>query len=264
MGKKKKCPEPDCPKCLPGWLAAFGDLMSLLLCFFVLLLSMSTMDAKKVEEAVGSLSGALSVLEGGTKTEISKERQQETTPIDQDDETAQKIKTMKRTIIEINEMVKDSSSEAAKVTLEESEDGFMIRLPASLLFAPGSAELANDDAVLFLKRIAMIIEKLPKDLHINVIGHTDNSPAETIGNFRGNWSLSAERAITVTQELINNDVAPKLLTACGKGEFEPIASNLTPEGKEKNRRVELYFFSKEKDSKEQARKSVLDASKNGG
>ncbi len=260
MGKKK-CPEPDCPKCLPGWLAAFGDLMSLLLCFFVLLLSMSTMDAKKVEEAVGSLSGALSVLEGGTKTEVSQERQQETTPIDQQDETAQKIKTMKRTIIEVNEMLKDGSANATEITLQESEDGFMIRLPAKLLFKTGSAEIESEDALLFLKRIALIIDKLPKDLHINVIGHTDDSAMETAGLYRGNWSLSAERAISVTQELINNDIEPKLLTASGKGEFEPIASNLTPEGKEKNRRVELYFFSKNKDNKESAKKSVLDDAK---
>ena len=74
MGKQK-CPE--CEQCLPAWLAAFGDLMSLLLCFFVLLLSMSSMDAKKVSEAIGSLSGAMSVLEGGVKTEVSKQRIQE-------------------------------------------------------------------------------------------------------------------------------------------------------------------------------------------
>ena len=62
---KKLIDPADCPKCLPGWLAAFGDLMSLLLCFFVLLLSMSTMDAKKLEAAIGSLSGALGILESG-------------------------------------------------------------------------------------------------------------------------------------------------------------------------------------------------------
>jgi chemotaxis protein MotB len=258
MGKKKKCPEPDCPKCLPGWLAAFGDLMSLLLCFFVLLLSMSTMDAKKVQEAVGSLSGALSVLEGGTKTEISKERQQETTPIDQDDETAQKIKTMKRTIIEVNEMMKNGSADGTEVTLHESEDGFMIRLPAKLLFKAGEAKIENEDAILFLKRIALIIDKLPKHLHINIVGHTDDSAMESIGLYRGNWSLSAERAISVAHQLIKSDIEPKLITAGGKAEFEPIASNLTPEGKEKNRRVELYFFSKNKEDKEGAQKSILD------
>ncbi len=264
MGRKKKCPEPDCPKCLPGWLAAFGDLMSLLLCFFVLLLSMSTMDAKKVEEAVGSLSGALSVLEGGTKTEISQERQQETTPIDQQDETAQKIKTMKRTIIEINEMMKDGSANATEITLQESEDGFMIRLPAKLLFKAGSATIENEDAFLFLKRIALIIDKLPKNLNINVVGHTDDSSMDSVGLYRGNWSLSAERAISVVEVLVANDIEPKLLTASGKAEFDPIASNLTPEGKEKNRRVELYFFSKDKDDKPSAKKSILDSATNGG
>ncbi len=90
MGKQK-CP--DCPKCLPGWLAAFGDLMSLLLCFFVLLLSMSSMDARKVTDAIGSLAGALSVLEGGTKTEVSHERQQLATPIESQEETSNRIKT---------------------------------------------------------------------------------------------------------------------------------------------------------------------------
>ncbi len=264
MAKKKRAKESNCPKCLPGWLAAFGDLMSLLLCFFVLLLSMSTMDAKKVEEAVGSLSGALSVLEGGTKTEVSQERQQETTPIDQQDETAQKIKTMRRTIIEVNEMMKDGASESNKVTLKESEDGFMIRLPAKLLFSLGDAKIKNEDGLLFLKRIALIIEKLPKDIDINIVGHTDDSPMESIGLYRGNWSLSAERAISVANVLIASGVEPKLITAGGKAEFEPIASNLTPEGKEKNRRVELYFFSKDKDNKESAKKSILDSAKNGG
>ncbi|MDD3506508.1 MAG: flagellar motor protein MotB, partial [Sulfurimonas sp.] len=89
MAKKNKCPE--CEKCLPMWLAAFGDLMSLLLCFFVLLLSMSSMDAKKISEAIGSLSGAMSVLEGGIKTEVSKRRIQESTPIESADETDEQV-----------------------------------------------------------------------------------------------------------------------------------------------------------------------------
>jgi chemotaxis protein MotB len=220
---------------------------------------MSTMDAKKVNDAVGALSGALSVLEGGTKTEITKERQQETTPIDESQETAQHIKTMKRTIIEVNEMLKNGSAEGAEVTMQESEDGFMIRLPDKLMFQAGEAQITNEDAILFLKRIALIIDKLPKNLHINVVGHTDNSPSENIGLYRGNWSLSAERAISVTQQLIKDGIEPKLLTAGGKGEFDPIASNLTPEGKEKNRRVELYFFSKDKDDKADAKKSILDS-----
>ncbi len=253
----KKCKQEECPKCLPGWLAAFGDLMSLLLCFFVLLLSMSSMDAKKVQEALGSLAGALSVLEGGTKTEVSRLRQQMATPIESKDETAQKLKTLKRSIIEMNEMIKSGAN--TETTLEEGEDGFMIRLPAKLLFSKGSDKIENDDALLFLKRISLIIDKLPKDIRINVIGHTDQSSEVEGGIFKDNWMLSAARAIAVTKELIKDGVDPKLLTACGKAGYDPIATNLTETGKERNRRVELYFFSTEKEGKEKAQKSVLDA-----
>ena len=128
MGKKK---EQECPKCMPNWIAAFGDLMSLLLCFFVLLLSMSSMDAKKVSEAIGSLSGAMSVLEGGIKTEISKKRVQESTPLENRDESTEEVNRVAASIIEASEMVEQSGGPA--VSLEESEDGFVIRLPANML-----------------------------------------------------------------------------------------------------------------------------------
>ena len=253
----KKCKKVECPKCMPGWLAAFGDLMSLLLCFFVLLLSMSTMDAKKVSEAMGSLAGALSVLEGGTKTEVSRERNQQATPIQSEDETAQKLKTLKATLVEINEMTK--SADNSETQLEEAENGFIIRLPANLLFKKDSTRIENDDAILFLKRIALIIAKLPKTIHVNVIGHTDDTYRKPGGKFPSNWALSTARATSVVQELIKDKIEPKILTSCGKAEFDPIASNLTPEGKEKNRRVELYFFSLEKDQDSKAQKSILDA-----
>jgi len=253
----KKCKKVECPKCLPGWLAAFGDLMSLLLCFFVLLLSMSTMDAKKVSEAMGSLAGALSVLEGGTKTEVSRERNQQATPIQSEDETAQKLKTLQRSLIEINEMTK--SADNSETQLEEAENGFIIRLPASLLFKKDSAKIDNDDAILFLKRIALIIDKLPKTIHVNVIGHTDDTYRTVGQKFESNWALSTARATSVVEELIKDKIEPKILTSCGKAEYDPIASNLTPEGKEKNRRVELYFFSLEKDQDQKAQKSILDA-----
>ncbi len=251
----KKCKNIECPKCLPGWLAAFGDLMSLLLCFFVLLLSMSTMDAKKVSDAVGSLAGALSVLEGGTKTEVSPKRNQEATPIEEQDESAQELKTLKRSIVEMNEMT--ASADGSQTTLEEAEDGFILRLPAKLLFKKDSALIDNDDAILFLKRIALIIDKLPKTIHLNIIGHTDDTLRPS-GRWQSNWQLGSARAEAVAKELIKDKIEPKILTVCSKASYDPIASNLTQEGKEKNRRVELYFFSLESDKNDQAKKSILD------
>jgi chemotaxis protein MotB len=254
MAKKKDpC---NCPKCLPGWLAAFGDLMSLLLVFFVLLLSMSTMDAKKVHEAIGSLAGALSVLEGGTKTEISRERQQQTTPIEQQDETSQMVKTLSRTVIDVNEMLKATGS--PEVTLDESEDGFIIRLPSNLLFQPGSATIENDDALLFLRRIALIVQRLPDDLHINARGHTDTEPPSQNSPFRDNWELSSARAVSVIKELLQNNIKPERVIASGRAEFEPIASNATVEGRAQNRRVDLHFISLNDGNKKQAQQSILD------
>ena len=257
MGKKK-CP--DCPKCMPGWLAAFGDLMSLLLCFFVLLLSMSSMDAKKVSEAIGSLAGALSVLEGGTKTEISRERQQQASPMESSSETTNMVKTaeLKKAITEINEMLKTSGG--PEIQIEEAEDGFIIRLPDGLLFKPGSAAIQNADAILFLKRIALIVKKLPENLHVKARGHTDINPPDSSSPYKDNWELSTARAVSVVKELIKNRIDPRKISASGKAEFDPITSNATEEGRSKNRRVELHFFSIDSSTKTRAEKSILDTS----
>lgn len=269
---KKKCP--DCPKCLPGWLAAFGDLMSLLLCFFVLLLSMSTMDAKKVEEAIGSLAGALSILEGGMRVEVEAKRIQDSTgaPTNSQSPTeieAQQIRTEKITsqvtqmmqkMVSVQEEMNEimQSQGATPVTMEESEQGFLLRLPSELLFASGSAKIENVDALLFLKRIAMIIARLPNNLQINVRGHTDNVPPAAGSIFADNWELSTARAVSVVQELIKNGVAPNRLQACGNAQYKPLATNATREGRAKNRRVDLYFFSDEPELQKSARQSILD------
>jgi chemotaxis protein MotB len=254
MAKKKKCP--DCERCLPGWLAAFGDLMSLLLCFFVLLLSMSSMDAKKISEAIGSLSGAMSVLEGGTKTEISKQRMLQSTPIDTQDETSEQVNRVAQAVMETNEML--GKGEGPAVSLEEAQDGFVIELPAALLFKSGKANIQNDDALLFLKRIALIIEELPNETQVSVKGHTDSQGPGSTSPFKDNWELSSARAISVLQELLLDGVNPKRISASGYAEFSPKATNVTKTGREKNRRVELHFYSSKADDKSKIKESVLD------
>ncbi len=251
---KKKCP--DCQKCLPAWLAAFGDLMSLLLCFFVLLLSMSSMDAKKISEAIGSLAGAMSVLEGGTKTEISKQRIQESTPIETRDETSENVNRIKQAVMDANEMMQKAQGKA--VTLEESQEGFVIQLPAALLFKPGSAKIESEDALLFLKRIALIIDQLPNEIEVGVRGHTDNMGPGKNSVFKDNWELSSARAISVLQELLLSGVEAKRTHAAGFAEFKPLATNATKDGREKNRRVELHFFGVKQENKAKVQQSVLD------
>ena len=253
MAKKKEC---DCPRCLPAWLAAFGDLMSLLLCFFVLLLSMSSMDAKKVSEAIGSLSGAMSVLEGGIKTEISRQRVQESTPLENRDESNEQVNRIAASIIEASEMIKQSGGPA--VSLEESEDGFVIRLPANMLFNSGSAKIENQDSILFLKRIALIIQEFPNTVEMSVRGHTDDKQPGATSLFRDNWELSSARALSVLKELTHAGVAKDRIHAAGYGEYRPIATNASKEGREKNRRVDIHFISMRKGDESKI-KSLLDA-----
>lgn len=252
---KKLIDPADCPKCLPEWLAAFGDLMSLLLCFFVLLLSMSTMDAKKLEAAIGSLTGALGILEGGRRPDVSAEQNEEFHSAKKQP-TREIQSQFEHTVKSINELLNASGS--PEVALEESEDGFIIRLPASLLFAKGSASIENDDAILFLKRISMVVDKLPEDIVANIIGHTDNEAPNNQSIYKNNWELSAARAMSVVDELIRNGVNPKKLMASAKAEFEPFASNATEQGREKNRRVEIHFISMNTTNKAATKKSILD------
>jgi len=257
MGKKAKpC---DCEKCLPAWLAAFGDLMSLLLCFFVLLLSMSSMDAKKVSEAIGSLAGAMSVLEGGTKTEISKQRILESTPIESQDETSSEVNRISQAMAEMNEMMDKGKGPA--VTLEESEEGFVLRLPASLLFKDGQAKIENEDALLFLKRIALLVQELPNNLELSVRGHTDSTVPGKNSPYKDNWELSSARAISVLRELLLGGVKPDRMHSAGFAEFRPEASNETVKGREKNRRVDLNFYAKQSKDEEKLKKSILDKAK---
>lgn len=250
---KDKCPE--CEECLPAWLAAFGDLMSLLLCFFVLLLSMSSMDAKKVNEAIGSLSGAMSVLEGGMQTEVSPKRIQEATPIDAQNETTEVVNRVKQAAGDANEMMQKSQSPS--ITVEEGQQGFVIALPAALLFKPDSATIENQDALLFLKRVALIIGELPNEMQVSVQGYTDTTNPSANSIYKDNWELSSARAISVLHELILDGVKPERMSAAGYAQYHPVATNVTKSGREKNRRVELHFYGKKKDKKATV-KSILD------
>jgi len=220
---------------------------------------MSSMDAKKVSEAIGSLSGAMSVLEGGTKTEISKRRIQESTPIQSQDETSEAVNRITQAVIDANEMME--KGHGPTISVEEAEEGFVINLPASLLFKPGQAKIENEDALLFLKRVALIIQELPNNLEIGIQGYTDNIPPGKNSPFVDNWELSTARAISVLKELIADGVDPHRMFAAGFGEYHPIATNATAKGREKNRRVEIHFYGKKSEQEAKVKKSILDGAK---
>ena len=241
MASKCKCEE--CEICLPAWLAAFGDLMSLLLCFFVLLLSMATMDAVKVREAVGSFKGTLGILPGSELLEASKFfAMPQNQPVD-GEESSEALDHLKDPVAEINQIFASMNQEVA--TIEESENGFTLRLPSSLLFEKEETDIKFADAFLFVKRVAMIIKKMPNSMEISVRGHTDNIlPSNNL--YADNWELSSARAISVLKEFLKEGVRKEIIHASGFSDTKPLASNVTEEGRIKNRRVEIYFFSDKK------------------
>jgi chemotaxis protein MotB len=144
------------------------------------------------------------------------------------------------------------------ISVEEAQEGFVIELPASLLFKSGSATIENEDALLFLKRVALIVEELPNSMQVSVQGHTDNQGPGNNSVFKDNWELSSARAISVLQELLLDSVDPKRISASGFAEYKPLATNVTEAGREKNRRVELHFYGSKSDQEAKIKRSVLD------
>ena len=113
----------------------------------------------------------------------------------------------------------------------------IVELPAAVLFDSGSAELseAGSDAVI---RLAKILRNVPQHRFL-VGGHTDNVPA--VKEYKSNWDLSAARAVRVTESLTRHGVAPTRLVIAGYAEFDPIATNSTDTGRQKNRRIEIIL-----------------------
>jgi len=258
MAKKCKC---ECPECMPEWLATFGDLMSLLLCFFVLLLSMATMDAKKIEEAIGSLQGSMGILEGGTITKTSLKKGTPTTQSPVSENSSKMAQEVSKAVQEFNELKEGMAGSA--ISMKEAEEGLIVHLPADIAFKTGTAEIYNEDSILFLKRLSLIIKTVPAEVQVQVRGFTDNTPLAKTSPYQDNWELSGARALTVVRYLIKFRVNSKRLSFAGYGQYHPITTNATSEGRKKNRRVDIIFFAQKNVAKngKAIQKSVLDMKK---
>ena len=140
-----------------------------------------------------------------------------------------------------------SKEEMKEVDVQVLKGVVYISLADNMLYQSGSYEI-NDRAQETLSKIAKIIMDY-KDYDVLIEGNTDNVPinteAATMKNIRNNWDLSALRASSVVQYLINHfGVEPKRLTAGGRGEFNPVASNDTEVGKQRNRRTQIIITPK--------------------
>lgn len=225
-----KKPNPGAPK----WLVTFADLMSLMLCFFILLLSFSEMDRQKYKQVGGSLEKAFGVqrktkimdLAAGDKL-IGKDFDQ--------DVIALHLKVMigKQIQEEIDSRLGD-----LKDQLEVGIDGsdVIIRMMGESTFDSGKAEIIEKLKPLLMK-IGRILAEAKGD--VIVAGHTDDVPISG-GPYKSNLNLSIARATAVAEFLLlNSQIKPERVSIMGFGEYRPLASNQSDEGRRKNRRVEI-------------------------
>lgn len=180
---------------LPLWLGTFGDLMSLLLTFFILLLSMATFDAKKLREAEASIKGALTVLDGGIKFDPSFHRITLPADIVIPPEYAEEVKMIEQSIIDFN--VSPNVSAGAANIIGDGVNGFIITLPTNMLFDKNFR--VNEDAKLFLRRVKQIFDKMPRNTNIEILGRTNTANAQINMERASNIALAISRELYALQ-----------------------------------------------------------------
>ncbi|HCY84489.1 MAG TPA: flagellar motor protein [Desulfobacteraceae bacterium] len=226
----------------PGWMATFADLVTLLMCFFVLLFAMSTTQQETYKELVKSLRSALgaqAVPESGTREGLTMHAvpSEEPSPNQQIDELGGMIeKELEDIVSEVRELVLFNKL-GGEVSVTKNEDGVVITMSDLLLFAEGGTRLSEKGIDILIK-VASVLSKLA--YHVKIKGHTDSEPIST-ALFPSNWELSSARASTVVRLLVQNGVNPFYISAEGYAQYHPVATNDTPQGRARNRRVEIVY-----------------------
>jgi chemotaxis protein MotB len=125
------------------------------------------------------------------------------------------------------------------LTVERKNGKVYVSMENKLLFNSGSWSVGNQGKKA-VSQLADVLKKNP-DIEVLIEGHTDNVPYQSNGAIKDNWDLSTKRATAIVRILTNKGVQPKRVTAAGRGEFFPVASNNTKEGRAKNRRIEIIL-----------------------
>jgi len=231
MAKKKKWPVEYAPN-TEAWMTTFADLVSLMLTFFILLISMSTMDKTGLSDVESSFRKAVSVLNSGDKTEL-----QIIPPMQM-----QKMVSPRELMLAMRQnsrAIMRNSVLDHKVRGVIVNDRLYLRIPDAILFDEGSATL-KPDSVKALTRLAQMLAMSPGNIRVQ--GHTNANLDMDNSAFDDPWSLSLARAASVLHILEDEGVNPARLSMVGYGPSKPTSTEATPFGRSKNRRVEIVVF----------------------
>ena len=244
--------EPDeaedhvCEEGAPAWLATMGDLMSLLLVFFVLMLSFANMDKQLFMEAMGSIQNALGVIEDNPgqfsvqSSSIIEWNEKKTTPFLDvlNLDSSKEAPTMDQQIMQQVQQAIAENNLSRIVDAESSERGVIVRVKGGALFKPGSDKLLPISYV-FLDEVIRITQEFPYELSIE--GHTDDSPINT-PRFPTNWHLAASRSIAVLRYMVDaGNIEASRIAASGYGSTRPLVPNDSNDNRAVNRRVEFVY-----------------------
>lgn len=214
----------------PFWMVTFSDLVTLLMVFFILILSFSTIQLEKFKGAMTSFKGALGIMPDDTSVLPSLSPNFSTQNVTEKYEVVESMDELEQTLKEMG--LEDV------VSLEFDGTGVIVRIGDDLLFSSGKAAVKRRANPVLDAVIAAFKGKY-KDIFVE--GHTDNVPIRS-SKFPSNWELSSSRALNVVKYLNRvGKIKAKNLAAVGHGEHRPLVPNSSRENRAKNRRVEIYF-----------------------
>ncbi|MCP4339553.1 MAG: OmpA family protein [Desulfobulbaceae bacterium] len=230
----KKERKVDAPAGAPAWMVTYSDLVTLLLTFFVLLLSMASMDPVRFTEASSSLKDAFGIHRDPAHVEFA-------IPVLPSPPITQfspvQMKTTERVYEKIKSQIDSLRLNNDIGVLKKDDDSIILRIKDAVLFGPGQSKIALK-AFPILRNIGDIVRPLPMDLRIE--GHTDDIPME--GSQFGNWDLSVERSVSVLRYFTHSDLLSlDRMAAVGYGKERPIVANVDKASRAQNRRVDFVL-----------------------
>lgn len=258
MARKR---EPESGGGTPQWMTTYSDLVTLLLTFFILLFSLSTIDQNKFKEIAASLSytmlnlkGTDSILDSSSNSIIAFDY----TKYESEEAAAKRkekyIEDAEEMVVNAEKKLADKELDEAKndirdtieeqgisdkVQIVEEKDFLLIRLDQEVFFDSGSADILSNGKTV-LSSLALSLREIRNEIMVS--GHTDNVPMVN-KRYETNWELSTARATNVVRYFVEDEnLDPLLFTATGNGEYRPVGDNNTPDGRQKNRRIEIKIL----------------------
>ncbi|KKI93919.1 flagellar motor protein MotB [Bacillus sp. SA1-12] len=232
-----------------SWLVPYADLLTLVLALFIVLFAMSSVDAQKFQQIAkvfnSTFAGGTGVLhypspsprEEMKELNIQDEQMTKEAAVEAQEQLEQE--KLKEVQDKINTYIKENKLET-KLETTLTDEGLLITILNDIFFDSGKAEIREKDKKLAIEISELLVMNPPRNIIVS--GHTDNVPIKT-SDFDSNWHLSVMRAVNFMKLLVENEkLDPKSFSAKGFGEYKPVSTNDSKEGRQENRRVEVLIL----------------------